>query len=146
MTFALELSPAARRDIVAACERLSLDYSHFADAGRTDAWAALFAADAELHLFGQVHRGREEIQAVSGASGNASLHVVSNIRIDVLSEDDAEGTAYVAAYVKAKDSPGTSSTVAPIAVGVYRDVYRLTADGWRFAKRAFEPFLMRATA
>jgi hypothetical protein len=143
-TATLELSPTVRRDIADACERLALDYAHFADTGRADEWARLFAEDAELHLFGDVHRGRAAIREVAGGSGNASLHCVSNIRIDVLGDDDAEGTAYVAAYTKAAQSPGTASAVAPVAVGVYRDRYRRTSEGWRFATRAFEPFLMRA--
>jgi hypothetical protein len=143
MSLAVDLPPAARRDITAACERLSLDYSHYADTGRREAWAALFAEDAEMHLSGQVHRGREAIAAIAGASGAASLHVVGNIRIDVLSEEDAEGTVYVTAYMKAADGPAATSTLTPAAVGVYRDVYRRTTEGWRFAKRSFEPFLVR---
>lgn len=144
MTTTLDLSPAVRRDIVEACERLSLDYSHYADTGRMEAWAGLFAEDGEMHLFGQVQKGRAAIPAaVAGGGDTASLHCVSNIRIDVLSEDEATGTAYVAAYVKAKDA-SSAAVVGPAAVGVYRDRYRRTAEGWRFAQRAFEPFLMRA--
>lgn len=144
MTRALDLSAAARRDIAEACERLSLDYAHFADSGRMDDWADLFADDGELHLFGRVQKGRQAIRdAVTGGGETATLHCVSNVRIDVVSKDEASGTAYVAAFVKAKDA-ATSSVVVPAAVGVYRDRYRRTANGWRFAQRAFEPFLMRA--
>jgi 3-phenylpropionate/cinnamic acid dioxygenase small subunit len=145
VTTTLELSPAVRREIVAACERLAVDYAHYADTGRTDAWAALFAADAEFHIFGQVHKGRDAIREIAGASGNASMHVISNVRIDVLSEDAAEGTAYVAAYVKAQGAQGTAPAVAPTVVGIYRDTFRRTGEGWRFATRAFEPFLMQAS-
>ena len=144
MTPTLDLSPAVRREIAEACERLSLDYSHFADTGRMDEWARLFAEDGELHLFGQVQKGREAIRnAVAGGGDTATLHCVSNIRIDVVNEDEAAGTAYVAAFVKAANDASVS-VVAPAAVGVYRDRYRRTAEGWRFAQRAFEPFLMRA--
>ena len=142
MTVTLDLSPAATREITAACERLSLDYAHFADNGDTAAWAQLFAEDAELHLFGQIHRGRAAIAgAVGGSKETTSLHLASNIRVNVLSEDRAEGTCYVAAYVKPASGPKAVSVLAPAAVGIYRDTYRRTADGWRFASRAFEPFL-----
>ena len=62
MTVTLDLSPSAVREIASACERLSLDYAHYADNGGTAAWARLFAVDGELHLFGQVHRGRAAIE------------------------------------------------------------------------------------
>ena len=80
---------------------------------------------------------------MAGGGDNATLHCVSNIRIDVLSEDEASGTAYVSAFVKAAGA-STSASVGPATVGVYRDRYRRTSEGWRFAQRAFEPFLMRA--
>jgi hypothetical protein len=144
LTTTLDLSPAARREIAEACERLALDYAHFADTGRWVEWAGLFAEDGELHLFGQVQKGREAIRSAVATGGEtATLHCVSNIRIDVVGEREAAGTAYVAAFVKATSDAATASVVAPVAVGVYRDRYRLTADGWRIAQRAFEPFLMR---
>lgn len=145
MSTTLDLSPALRREIAEACERLVLDYAHFADNGRMDDWAKLFAEDAELHLFGQVHKGRAAIGAAVGGGGASSdgpgsMHVTSNFRIDVASETEASATAYVAAYVKA---PGAAAgSVTPAAVGIYRDRYRRTAEGWRFAQRAFEPFAM----
>jgi hypothetical protein len=145
LTPTLDLSPAVRREIAEACERLSLDYSHFADTGRMDEWARLFAEDGELHVFGQVQKGREAIlNAVAGGGETATLHCVSNIRIDVVNEDWAAGTAYVAAFMKAANAAASAAVVAPAAVGIYRDRYRRTEQGWRFAQRAFEPFLMRA--
>ena len=139
MTVMEKLSPPAAREVAAACERLCLDYAHFADAGRMDAWAGLFAEDGELVLFGQTHKGRAAIHAAVGAGAGGTLHVTSNICIDVLSEDVAEGTAYVVAYVKAQPA---STPLTPMAIGVYRDRYRRAADGWRFARREFESFLV----
>ena len=144
MTVTLDLSPAVRREIAAACERLSLDYSHFVDTGRMEDWAGLFAEDGELHLFGQVQKGREAIRnAVGGGGDTTTLHCVSNIRIDVVNEDEAAGTAYISAFVKTAGAAAPASMV-PAAVGIYRDWYRRTAEGWRFAQRAFEPFLLPA--
>lgn len=143
MTVTLDLSPAATREIAAACERLSLDYAHFADTGDNAAWAALFAEDAELKLFGQTFVGRAAIAgATGGGSEGGSLHLASNMRVNVLSEDRAEGTCYVAAYLRPAGAPKGVAALAPAAVGIYRDTYRRTADGWRFASRAFEPFLV----
>jgi len=140
----MDLSPAMRREITEACERLVLDYAHLADTGRMDEWAQLFAEDAEVRVSGQVQKGREAIRnAVSGIE-MATLHCTFNIRIEVISEDRAEGTSYGATYVRPKDGPGTVAVVEPAAVGVRRDRYRRTADGWRFESRTLEPFLTRA--
>ena len=145
MSIDLDLSPAQRRDIATACERLSLDYSHYADTGLKDRFAELFATDGELSFFGQAFRGRAAIRAALGEGESApSLHCVSNIRVEVLSDEAAEGTAYVTAYMKAPGAPAEITAIAPAVVGIYRDAYRLTADGWRFARRAFEPFLAAA--
>lgn len=128
------------REVVADCERLCLDYAHFVDAGRMDEWAGLFADDAELVLFGKTHKGRAAIRAAVGAGSGATMHVTSNIRVTPLGPDEAEGSAYVAAY--ARSGGERPAALSPVAVGVYRDRYRRTPDGWRFALRAFEPFLV----
>jgi SnoaL-like domain len=141
-TTTLDLSPAAAREISLACERLSLDYAHYADSGESGAWAGLFAEDGEFHAFGQIFRGRTAIGAIfAGPKVSNSMHITSNVRVSVLAEDRAEGTAYVTAYSKPVAGPSAVESLAPSAVGIYRDTYRRTADGWRFASRAFEPFL-----
>jgi ketosteroid isomerase-like protein len=142
----MSLSPAMRREIVEACERLVLDYAHLADAGRMDELAQLFAEDAEVNVSGQVHKGREALRKAFSATQMATLHCTFNIRIEVISEDRAEGTSYGATYAKPQDGPGTVAVVAPAAVGIRHDRYRRAADGWRFESRSLEPFLTRATS
>lgn len=143
MTTATALSSLQKIEIADACERLCLDYAHFADAGRMDEWAQLFAEDAELHLFGQVHKGpaaiRESVGAGSAAA-STTVHCTTNIRVEVESEDRASGTAYIIVYVAAKGAAPAGS-VPPLMVGRYVDSYRRTAGGWRFARRAFEPLI-----
>jgi len=136
-----ELPAAEALAVVSACERLNLDYSHHADSGRMDEWAQLFAEDGELIFFGQTHSGRVAIKAAGGT--DVTLHVITNIRIEPLSADEAQGTAYVTTYVNPAD--GAAGGVTPVAVGTYDDRYRRTPEGWRFARRTFEPFA-RATA
>jgi hypothetical protein len=133
-----------RSQILAACERLSLDYSYYADTGRMDVWSELFAEDAELVVGGVTQSGRAAIlKSVSGPRGEIqSIHAISNVRIDVVSATEASGSVYITAYMAPKT--GGSATMAPIApavVGIYEDVYRKTADGWRFARRAFSPLI-----
>jgi hypothetical protein len=129
-----------------ACRRLSLDYSHYADARQMDAWAALFAEDAEMELMGQHHKGRAAIRA--SVNGNppdtASVHMLHNIRIDVVSDSEATGTVGVSLFVAPrKDGVGQAKDIAPVIIGNYQDVYRKTAEGWRFARRAFAPVIVK---
>jgi hypothetical protein len=141
------LSPAQRIEIERACERLCLDYAFYADNGQSDDWAGLFAEDGEMRLFGKDHVGRAAIRATSsGADGpNVTVHSLSNVRIEVLGPDTARGTNYVTVYSQAKANPA-SSGLTPVLVGVYRDEYRRTAEGWRIARRAFQPLIKPAKA
>lgn len=140
------LSPLERLEITAACERLSLDYSHHADSAQLNEWSELFAEDGEMHLFGQIHKGRAAIRkSISVDAEMVTVHSIANVRIDVLGADEAQGSAYVTVFVgKKKDGKATAPTVAPILVGIYRDSYRRTDAGWKFARRIFEPLISRA--
>lgn len=136
-----EPSAAERLEIVAACERLVLDYAHFADRCEYDRWAALFCEDAVFRHFGAAHVGRAQIRTATGPRPTIPMHVMSNIRIDVLGRERARGTSYVTGYVRARDTTGVVPSVAPWAIGRYSDVYALTAEGWRIAERELELFL-----
>jgi hypothetical protein len=138
------LSHDERSQIVAACERLSLDYSYYADAGRMDVWSELFAEDAELVVGGVAQCGRAAIiESVSGPRGEIqSIHAISNVRIDVVSATKAVGLAYITAYMAPKTKgSATMAAIAPAVVGIYEDAYCKTADGWLFARRAFSPLI-----
>ncbi|HVN02397.1 MAG TPA: nuclear transport factor 2 family protein [Caulobacteraceae bacterium] len=143
---ATALSVLQRVEIREACERLALDYSFLADAGRLDEWAQLFAEDGELILFGQTHRGPAAIRAAVGAGRGASaltVHAITNHRIDVLGEEAAEATAYIVVFSgERKDGgPAAVAKIAPVMVGTYHDAYKRTPTGWKFARRAFEPLI-----
>ena len=142
------LSAEARAEILAACERLSHDYAHLADAGRMEDWSQLFAEDGVLGLPGAEMKGRPAIlKAVSGPRGEiVSIHSMTNIRIDVESATKASGLVYITAFqVPKADGVGAMAAIAPSVVGQYQDDYAKTADGWRFARRAFTPLVTAAT-
>jgi len=129
-----------------ACTRLSLDYSHYADSHQMDAWAGLFAEDAEMELMGQHHKGRAAIRASVNTNNPemASVHKLHNIRIDVVNETEATGTVGVSLFVAPrKDGVGQVKDIAPVVMGNYQDVYKKTAEGWRFARRAFAPVIVK---
>jgi len=145
---AAALSFADRAEIEHACTGLCLDYSYFADSSQMDAWAALFAEDAEMVLMGQTHKGRAAIRASVNTDNRdkvATFHSLSNIRIGVLSDTEAHGTVGIVLYMAPKvNGMGSAASLAPAAIGAYHDVYRKTAEGWRFARREFIPSMMRA--
>jgi hypothetical protein len=146
---ATNLSALQRLEIREACERLALDYSFFADAGRMDEWSQLFAEDGELRLFGQTHVGPAAIRAAVGAGRGAaalSVHAITNQRIDILGEGEAEGTVYIIVFTgERKDGgPVAAAQIAPAMVGTYHDAYRRTPAGWKFARRAFQPLIVPA--
>jgi len=145
------LSSLQRLEIEQACTRLALDYSFLADSARMAEWSQLFAEDGEMHLFGQIHSGPAAILAAVSAGaqpGAVTAHAITNHRIDVLSPDEAEGLAYAIVFAgQRKDgAPPASAQISPMIVGAYRDRYRRTDKGWKFARRAFEPTFTTATA
>jgi len=144
------LSAAARDEILTACQRLSLDYSHYADHGQMDAFSELFGDEGELVVAGVSTVGKAAIHKnlTSAPRGEMqSIHAITNLRLDVVSPTEAKGVVYITAYVAPKkDGVGSAAVIAPMAVGQYEDVYRKTADGWRFARRAFSPLIAAAPA
>lgn len=144
----MSVTEADRAQILAACERLSLDYSHYADLGRMEDFAALFAEDAELVVAGASTKGRAAIlKSVTSTPRGAvqSIHAISNLRIDVISPTEAKGAVCITAFMAPKkDGSATMAEIVPAAVGEYLDVYRKTADGWRFARREFVPMVTAA--
>jgi hypothetical protein len=147
MTTTTKLSPAQEAEVRAACQRVAFDYSFYADNGRPGDLGKLFLDDAQFHLFGQVHVGPAAVtKAMSGNGGGniVTVHSVSNHRIDVLSDSEATSTAYVTVFAADKSAPAPAA-ITPFVVGAYHDSYRKTADGWRFAKRAFEPLVTKAS-
>lgn len=119
----------AIRDLVAA-------YAHYADSGRFDDFASLFALAGVLEIRGEepVH-DRNAIRAFIGGVG-AQLasttttpiirHHVSNLMIEVVSPTEARGACYFLAVTE----HGVDHW------GRYRDRYVLDpADGWCFEHR-----------
>ena len=116
------------RDLVAA-------YAHLADGGRFDALVELFTEDGVLHGGDAPEaRGRDQIRRFLSGTG-ADLkdvtaialirHHVSNLRIEVVSPDEARGTSY---FFVVTDR-------GPDHWGRYRDAYARVGDQWLFRHR-----------
>lgn len=142
MSDTANLSAAERAEIVAACERLCLDYAHVADFEILDQRGAQFAEDAEMHLWGKVLAGQPAIRQflLSRDPSFATMHAISNLRIDVISAERAEGSCYVTCSVGKKQAEGLPP-LTTIIRGCYIDSFKRTKSGWKIAKRVVKDFI-----
>jgi uncharacterized protein (TIGR02246 family) len=117
-------------------ERLLSDFAWFADRGDGKSLAELFLADAQLHVAGQEHRGREAIAADcyrrASDPGRKVRHVWSNLRV----RDEADGRIDTAATQLTFEQPQADAKTQ-LRVNDLLDQFARGPDGsWRFAHRA----------
>ena len=121
------------------CESISIAYARYLDYHQYDAFADLFTEHGHLNAGGPLD-GREAIRKIMGRRKDTlrSRHVLTNIHIDVLDADTAEGISYLTLFrhigpESLEDAPVTFD--APAAVGHYTDRFERTEDGFRIASR-----------
>lgn len=132
-----------RGEIERACKRLSHAYSKHLDFREYEAFVELFAEDGILNT-GVELNGKEAIrEGMKHRSDRLrSRHVVTNLIVDVIDEDHAEGVTYLTLYRMVTEEARNPSNVLPLegpaAVGHYTDKYIRTSEGWRFDSRILE--------
>ncbi len=122
------------------------EYSYTFDGRDADGWSKLFTEDAVWELFGETDsdpqirlEGRSEIlewaeQRHGEIPKNiTSYHHQSGIFFEDLTDDSARTRAMV--IITAHDNSEQQASVRITLTGVYHDVWRKTADGWRFEHR-----------
>jgi len=131
------------------CETLSIAYARYVDFRRYDDFVELFTDDAHLDAGGPID-GKENIRRAMARRPDTlrSLHVLSNIYIDVLDADTATGISYLSLYrhtgpESVLNDPIEFST--PAAVGYYTDAFKRTPKGFRIASRVLS-FTFRNSA
>jgi ketosteroid isomerase-like protein len=115
--------------------------ARYADAvARRDeaAWSATWTDDGEWHVMGQSNKGREAVvktwnQLMGGLEFVIQLASTGLVELD---GDRATGRWYITEHGR---FPGGA---ALLNLGVYHDEYRYTEQGWRFARRRFDPLYM----
>jgi uncharacterized protein (TIGR02246 family) len=128
-----------------ACAALITRYTHLVDEGHASKVADLFTEDGVWASPEARLEGRDAIRAAflrREQSVRRSRHVCTNVAIDVADEGDATGLCYLTLFRTDTDvtpPPGTT----PDLVGVYRDRFVRTDDGWRFASRLTEVSFVR---
>lgn len=139
-----------------ACERLIVDYCRYVDFGEASRIADLFTEDGTWAGPDVRMVGRDDIRAGflrrEGVTRRVSRHVCTNVGIDVVAEDEAVGLCYLVNFRHDRrdgegagrpDDGGPVPSDVPKYVGEYRDRFRRTAEGWRFAERHFELAFVR---
>ena len=113
-------------------------YSHYYDGQRVDELAALFTEDAVCE-FGEAYGGdwvgREQIHAnyAKFAEGEGPeygvLHAVTNPWIQLVDSETATGRWYL---LDLRTTEGVENPL--ILFGIYDDLYKKTAAGWRIQR------------
>lgn len=122
------------------CARLLNIYSHRVDFGEASRLADLFTEDGIWEADELVLSGRDAIRAHflkrEKVVRRVSRHFVTNVHIDVRSETEAVGISYFLNFRHDRQEGDLSLPVpaeVPKYSGEYRDEFRLTDEGWRFA-------------
>ncbi|HSW15602.1 MAG TPA: nuclear transport factor 2 family protein [Ramlibacter sp.] len=131
------MSPQQAQD-EAACARLCVDFANHIDARRYDAWLDLFTDDGVLDRMGTKVSGRAGLAEFLQARPATieTRHLCTNVRVDVVSPDEANGFCYVLFFQGVAGALGEPATAsgAPSVVE-YHDCYRRTPQGWRIQER-----------
>ncbi|MDH4145695.1 MAG: nuclear transport factor 2 family protein [Acidimicrobiia bacterium] len=116
---------------------LRLRYHDAINENRAPDIPELFTDDGEVD-FGYLGRtrGRLKIERFFGNVGDLLDSVTQFIHNHVVEVEQGADTASGSSYLEAKS---VAKGVAYRVVGRYRDTYRRTPDGWRFARMEFEP-------
>jgi len=125
-----------------ACARLIAQYAWLNDERRFEELVALFTEDAVLYRPSAPERAIEGRAAILEAfckrpPDTVTFHVCSDVVIDVLDARTARGRSRIlllSAARPAQGAPAPDAARTPVP-GVFRDSFRLTAQGWRFAER-----------
>ncbi len=128
---------------IQACYNLVVDCAQIIDEGRYDDLALVFSEDG---IFARPTVPDEPI--VTRAAIVASFkkrppnligqHLVLNIRVRLTGADSAEGTSSIMLYLTESEVPyetGKGRKARGPLLGVYKDQYVRTAEGWRIKDR-----------
>jgi SnoaL-like domain len=132
------------------CERLIVEYCRLVDFGEAARIAELFTEDGEWEGVDLLLRGRDEIREWfarrQDVTRRVSRHVCTNVAIEVVSPQEATSLCYLVNYRHDRAEGDASLPVpseVPKYVGELRDRFRLTSDGWRFARRRVDVAFVR---
>ena len=135
-----------------ACTYLVSQYAYLNDERRFEELAELFTEDAVLYRPSAPDpaiQGRPAILETfrKRPADAMTFHFCSDIIIDVQSRHAAQGRSRILLLSTVRQPDGTASqaeTTVPVP-GIFRDSFRLTEKGWKFAERRGSFWIMSAT-
>jgi hypothetical protein len=133
------LTPAIRREIEWDCQKLLLQFYGYLDEKRYDDLADLFADDGVWVRLGQELVGPTGIKkAMTERESWLTMHLVTNVRIDVIDEDHAETVQYITLYRQEGVDPEAGPPPVVMPLGLLRHTDKLVRmDGvWKFKRKA----------
>lgn len=124
------------------CRKLMLLYCWHIDHLDPEAFAGLFAADAEYKPAAEPVPmvGREAIRTWADAYPKEKLgrHVSTNQIIEVADESNATGVSYSVVFRDPAPAEGeVSANVVPRCLVEYVDTFKRTDEGWKFTSRCY---------
>jgi ketosteroid isomerase-like protein len=128
-------------EVEQAYARLVAAYSHRIDFGDAASVADLFTDDGVWESPELTMAGRDRIRAGFGRrqanAARRSRHVCTNLAVEVVGADVAEGVCYFTLYRADGVEPDRAAPLdsGPVIVGDYHDRLVRTAEGWRIAHR-----------
>jgi uncharacterized protein (TIGR02246 family) len=134
-----------------ACEQLIYSYARFVDSGEAGRVADLFTEDGVwTGANGQSLNGQGQVRAAfqgrQALTRRLSRHVMTNVQIDLHSETEATGIAYLINF--RHDGPGDTVEKPgparhPKFVGDYHLTFRRVDGRWRIATLRFDLLFLR---
>jgi hypothetical protein len=135
------LSTAERIEIERACERVVHAYSRALDLGDMSAAADFFAENGSMArpmAPNQVIQGRESIRAALLTRPKTLLtkHLATNVMIDVVSRDEAQGLSYLTMIsTTPDDAVAPYVSAGPVYFGEFKDRFVREGGEWKFLER-----------
>jgi hypothetical protein len=136
------INAAERIEIERACERVVHAYSRALDLGDMSTAADFFAENgsfARPMAPDKVIHGREAIRAALLTRPKTLLtkHLVSNVTVDVVSRDEAEGLSYLT-MISTTPAAGAAAphvSAGPVYFGEIQDRFVREPGGWKILER-----------
>jgi len=137
-----------KRQIVQDCRDLVIDLLHHGDHGELEAAVDLWIPNGTWIRGGKPFTGRAALlESFKRASDTMLIrHMVTDTRITVKDENNAEGVSY---YMAINHDPKTATPklplpLEPFSMGEWHDKYVKTPAGWRFSHREVKRLFQKA--
>jgi len=139
-----------RSAAIVECQQLSSAFCNYIDSRSFEKLGALFAPDGIFERAGKSVTGPAAIQAEMEKRPPhwATMHCCTNVQIDVVSDDRAEGVTYQLVLMQTNVS-GDGPFPMPAGLqsaGKFYDTFVRTPDGWRIAHRRTVSVFRQETA